>query len=178
MVRRAVSVILALVPWAIALAAGTATVQALVQQVSVERDLGEAMGGMLANLHDAVILTRETATALAPLRSTTQTLEQINGRLKATGDTVDGINGSMERVTATQRQILTQVQTLNQRTGAMVGTLKAIGDTNQSILKVASDTAGQTGGQAGLIDKLNNLTKDAISYLATINRRFGFLKGL
>lgn len=178
MVRRTIAVILTLVPWAIALVAGGVTAEALLQQVGVERDLNAAMSGMLSNMHEATVLTRETAQALVPLRTTTQTLEQINARLKSTGDSVDAINGSMERVIVTQKHILTQVQTLNQRTGAMVGTLKAIGSTNQSILKVAGDTAGQTGNQAGLLDKLNAQTREAILSLATTNRRFGFLKGL
>lgn len=163
-------------PWLIAAGAGLSTVGGLLAQVETTEQLNVAMGGVSRNIAEARQLTAETADALAPLASTTDTLAAMNQRLRGMADDVQAMNGSMERMSAGQEAILTRLGMLNQHMGNVVTELGAVNARNRSLLSANTALAAQTEGQVSATGKLSRLTGEGITYLELMNRRFSFLR--
>jgi uncharacterized phage infection (PIP) family protein YhgE len=171
-----VSASLRWVPWVLALVALVSTCASLLGQAAIGADLNRAMEGVHQNVKAASELTLETARALAPLRTTSDSLRQMNGSLVTIGADVGLMNDALIRLADKQRAILAGLGSLNGRMSDLMSDLTAIDARNVSMLRTNQGLAEQTEGQAGSLDSLADLTDESIQHLRTVNRRFAFLR--
>jgi uncharacterized phage infection (PIP) family protein YhgE len=164
------------VPWLLALVALVSTCGSLLSQAAIGADLNRAMEGVHQNVKVAKELTAETARALGPLRTTSDSLRQMNGSLVTIGADVGLMNDALIRLADRQRAILAGLGSLNGRMSDLMSDLTAIDERNAGMLKTNQGLAQQTEGQAGSLDSLADLTDQSIQHLHTINRRFAFLR--
>jgi|GEM_PF-4135028 len=165
-------------PWAIAAAAGIYTLGVLLAQIETQHNLNLAMQGVKANVAAARELTAGTASALAPLAATAETITAMNSQLRATAADLRAMNEAMGRVTTRQAAIMVRLESLNSRmrdVGTALGTVDA---KNKGVLETNTALTGMTHQQADSMESLSGLTGGASRYLQQLNRKFSFLKDL
>lgn len=163
-------------PWAVAAVAAAVTVRGLLAQVALQESLNGAMQGVHRNIKEARVLTARTAAALAPLASTSASLQAMNDHLRATRTDLRAMNETMVRISPRQEAILARLDSLNDRTGAAVTALGEIDGKNKQLLGTTSAMTAQTRRQAGALENLAGLTDESVVELNRLNRKFAFLR--
>lgn len=169
----------AFVRWAPAVIGAVALflmLRSMLGQVAIQSELNLAMTGVLENVREARLLTRETAEALAPLGRATAALERMNGRLRAMTGDLKEMNATLEGVVKTQDGMLSGLGSLNERTALLPGVLGEIGSLNAGLLLANQEISRQASGQASALQRLAALTDQSVSYLRSVNRRLSFLR--
>lgn len=165
-----------LLPGALILGALAVSGGALVEQAQTHESVNASMRQMLIDLREARRLTEETGDALRPLRSTAETVGQMNVRIRQMVADVSAMNAALERVTGKQRRILSGATVMARETEGIAEDLLGLGQRNRELGGQTALLAGRTEEQAEQLTRLSVLTDSGIAELRRLNGRFEFLR--
>lgn len=150
----------------------------LTQQTAIQIQMNKTM----AQINQAIVNTGElvdgTAQALQPLVATTNALNSIEQKEKATVADLASMNQHLANLAQTESGIITGLDSLNQVTHGVSVDLSNMSQVNASLLQSSVSSASQARLEATRVGQMNGMTNTSINQLHQLNGKLSALKML
>jgi chaperonin cofactor prefoldin len=159
--------------------AGLATFgYSLTQQTAIQRQMNETMGQINQSILTTSHVVAQTATVLEPLDATTKALSSIETSEEKTTASLASMNNHLRGIGATEQNIISSLDTLNNVTGQVSSTLTVMQSVGGQLYAVSEASLQQANGMSSRVGDLNHMTDTSISQLHQLNSKLSALRAL
>jgi DNA repair ATPase RecN len=147
----------------------------MILQTQIQNRTNQTVEQVSEHIIRARELSKETNDVLLSLSRTADLMEQINGNLQTTEQTLRTMNGGIARVIGSEKRIVANLESWHRHADTMTKELESISGIHRQISPVARSMSEQTTKEDKWLKEMASLTDETIRQFRILNRKLAWL---